>query len=422
MERTDYLIIGAGPSGSAAAIALKNEGKDCILVDKATFPRVKLCGGLFTGKAQDALAALVGKEKYADCMSQCTASRETKFSLWQTEKSPQTGEPVRQRMLVEVRPRKEIVLIDRPRFDEWMVRHYQSLGGTLIEGDGIASIDFANHTAHLESGRTIAYRTMIAADGANSTVERLLAAHRANGTRDLSSSTNNPSPSAPKNHKKMHTRGNALCLEINVDRADCPDADGVQIHFGIIPQSYAWSFSKGDKVCLGLVKKDNVQTNPHQAFRHFLHSLGVHNIDRYPLRGAMLPFGNYMPHPAYVFDAQNGNRPNHTPSILFVGDAARLVEPLTGEGIFYALQSGILAAQSHGDPTQYMHQVSHLHQLISKGDLYQHWLMHNPLLHSLLCRQASHHPSFIEHFYSTQIEQPTLDSFLKIVWKYKRGK
>ena len=381
---TDFLIIGAGPAGSAAGISLMQAGRDCIVVDKARFPRVKLCGGLFTGKSQRVLGELLGKDKYDECMGMCVMSREKRFSLWQADKP-------RHRMLVEVEPRKEIVLIDRPKFDEWMVRHYEQSGGKLIEGDGLVSVDFANGVARLSSGREISYRTLIAADGANGTVERLLKPARWDASR-----------------------GNSLCLEVNVDRADCPDADGVQIHFGVVPHSYAWSFAKGDKVCLGLVKLNGTEMNVQQVFRQFLHNVGVRNIGKYPLRGAMIPFGNYMSRPAIQRQS--------SPDILFVGDAARLVEPLTGEGIYYALQSGVYAAQSGGDAAAYMDSVCRLQRLIDKGGRYQRWLMGSAFFHSLMCRHAHKHPNFIEHFYSTQIERACLDSFPKIVWKYKKGK
>ena len=138
-------------------------------------------------------------------------------------------------VLVEVEPRKEIVLIDRPKFDGWMVRHYEQSGGKLIEGDGLVSVDFANGVARLSSGREISYRNMIAADGANGTVERLLKPARWDASR-----------------------GNSLCLEVNVDRADCPDADGVQIHFGVVPHSYAWSFATVTRQ--GAIQKSIIHT------------------------------------------------------------------------------------------------------------------------------------------------------------------
>lgn len=395
METTEFLIIGAGPAGSAAGIALRSGGEECVLVDKARFPRVKLCGGLFTGKSQGVLRELLGEEAYGECMGRCVTNTERKFSLWRTDERGR-------RMLVEVEPRREIVLIDRPRFDEWMVRRYEAMGGRMIEGDGVASIDFTHHVVYLSSGREIAYGTLIAADGANGGVERMLMEHR--GLLEGGRTFYNTYP------RWDATRGNSLCVEVNVEREDCPDAEGVQIHFGVVPRSYAWSFAKGDKVCLGLVQLNGVEMHIRQVFRQFLAAVGVRHAERYPLRGAMIPFGNYMPHPAY-----------HPHGVLFVGDAARLVEPLTGEGIFYALQSGVYAARSGGDTTQYIRDVSRLQRLIDKGGQYQRWLMGSPF-HSLMCRHAHKHPGFIEHFYSTQIEQACLDHFPKIVWRYERGK
>ena len=53
--RYDLVVIGAGPAGSAAALCAARAGLRVALVDKARFPRVKLCGGLVTGRALRAL-------------------------------------------------------------------------------------------------------------------------------------------------------------------------------------------------------------------------------------------------------------------------------------------------------------------------------------------------------------------------------
>ena len=429
METTDYLVVGAGPAGSAAAVALRKEGMECVVVDRARFPRVKLCGGLLTGKAQGVLRELLGEEKYGECMEYCVASRERKFSLWESgvgETGGLCGEDVgtceedgamcaekggercggKPRLLVEVEPRGEIVLIDRPRFDEWMVGLCRSLGAEVVEDDGVVDVDFDGRVARLASGREIGYGNLIAADGANGVVERLMA-RRGGGCE---SAVRGACAQTKRREAWDGKRGNSLCLEVNVDREDCPDAEGVQIHFGVVPRSYAWSFAKGDKVCLGLVKLDGVEMDVQGVFRRFLRCVGVRNVEKYPLRGAMIPFGNYMRCPAAEKEG-----------VMYVGDAARLVEPLTGEGIFYALQSGVYAARSGGDAGRYLRDVARLHRLIDKGGRYQRWLM-GSAFHGVMCRHAHKHPGFIEHFYSTQIERACLDGFVKIVWKYKRGK
>ena len=79
---TDVLIVGGGPAGAAAAIACTNYGIGCLLVEAKVFPRNKLCGGLLTAKARHTLEALLGPEAARQCLTFCTVSHETEFSLW----------------------------------------------------------------------------------------------------------------------------------------------------------------------------------------------------------------------------------------------------------------------------------------------------------------------------------------------------
>ncbi|PVA10889.1 hypothetical protein DC366_03610 [Pelagivirga sediminicola] len=58
----DVLIIGAGPAGTAAAITARRAGLSAALIDKAAFPRAKLCGGLVTGRAQKHYRAIFGQD------------------------------------------------------------------------------------------------------------------------------------------------------------------------------------------------------------------------------------------------------------------------------------------------------------------------------------------------------------------------
>ena len=58
MEHFDVIIVGAGPSGVSAGLVLKRKGISCCLIDRATFPRQKNCGGLLTKKTVDLLDEL----------------------------------------------------------------------------------------------------------------------------------------------------------------------------------------------------------------------------------------------------------------------------------------------------------------------------------------------------------------------------
>lgn len=383
------LIIGGGPSGSSCGISLLNGGASCCIVDRYSFPRVKLCAGLFTGKSQECLKSVLGQDVYDDVMRKVLMAKEDTFSLYKGMTS-----------LVSCNLQKEenqplslrhtdcrIRLVNRPLLDEQLIKHYVSLGGMLVENDAVKDIDFEAKVATLTSGRTIRYEHLVAADGANSTTEHLLAKH---------------------DECFVKKGKSAMCIEINVDRSDL-DVGGVNIYFDIVKGSYAWVFSKGEKVCIGLVKlpwQSDVDVN--RTMLSFCEMLGVKNMDKYPLRGAMLPFGNILPMPVWK------------DSVFFVGDAAGLVEPLTGEGIYYALQSGQYAAESIiADSTEmYLEKVAYLHALINKGRYYQS-LLEKKFTSKLFFSHAHRHPHFISHFYLSQIEHASLDSFLKIVWKYK---
>lgn len=381
--KTDVLIVGGGPSGSCCGIALQKNGVDCCIVDKAVFPRVKLCAGLFTGKSQSCLRTLLGSDAYRQVMNESLMSRGKHFVLWNGMEK-----------LVDCVPCDDIMLVDRQRFDACLLEHYKALGGLAYEGCALKDIDFAGKTAFLSDGRRVEFGYIVAADGANSTVEHILARNK---------------------EENFARRGlDSLCLEVNVDREDF-DMSGVNIFFNIVPDSYAWVFSKGPKVCIGLVKLAGREFDANAVMLGFMRKLGVRNIDRYPLRGAMLPFGNVRCRPAYK-------------SVLFVGDAGGFVEPLTGEGIYYAMQSGVYAAESVAGKSrtvaeevgkEYCVRCSYLMTLIRKGGQYQRWL-EKRWARELFFRHASRNARFISHFYSTQIDKACLDGFVKIVYKYKK--
>lgn len=386
------LIIGGGPSGSACGITLQKAGIDCCIVDKAKFPRVKLCAGLFTHKSQKCLLDILGKDDYADAMQHVLVSKEEEFGLWYREKNLMSSNQPKTAKLLGVPDDGtgwdgHIHLVDRPAFDNYLFRYYQKLGGKLIEGDGLKDIDFAGKMVTLSSGQTISYEYLVAADGAASRIEHKL--------KDYD--------------KTFQPKGVGMntCLEINVDREDL-DRRGVHIYFGIIPNSYAWLFSKGKKVCLGLCRIDNVNADLQKAMRDFCTILNLKHPEKYPFKGALLPFGNVMKNPLWQ---------NH---LLFVGDAAGLVEPLTGEGIFYALQSGHDAARSLicGNVSQYITSVKELYAIIKKGIGYQK-LLESKTFSKFLFEHAPKNERFITYFYHTQIEQRSATPFWATCLKYK---
>lgn len=373
--QTKVLIVGAGPSGSACGIKLLQEDIDCIVVEKSVFPRTKLCAGLLTHKAQDILRLLLGDD-FNRCMQDVVMNYASDFSIF-----GKNG------CLVSCRPSEAITLIDRPLFDEWMINYYIGHGGRVLQGDPVIDIDLERNIVTLASGTVIQFEHLVACDGANSTIEKLL------------------SKQFRWDFKRKDK--NSLCLEINVRREDI-DIKGVNIYFDVVPGSYAWAFSKGEKVCLGLVQLQDKKFDVNARMREFCEKIGVQNIDSYPLRGAMLPLGNCRKKRAFK-------------NVLFAGDAAGLVEPLTGEGIFFAIESGCFAAEAINTPKparNYQKNTEYLAKLVKKGAYYQR-LMNKRWAVDLFEKHAGNHPDFVKYFYDTQIEHASLETFSAIVLLYK---
>lgn len=369
MRTVDTLVIGAGPSGTACAITLQKAGRDCLLVEKRAVPRFKLCGGLFTYKAQKVLRTLLGDEDFDRCMAEVTCSEESTLGLWRRDK-----------LIARLKPQRKLVLVDRPKLDYFLVRHYQEMGGMLMEGDALEKVDFDQKLVTLTSGTQIQYTHLVAADGANSRVERLLSKHDSRFRRKSSK---------------------VASLEINVEREDLT-VEGVNIYFDIVPKTYAWAFSKGDRTCLGICKLPDQNLDINETFRQFLAMLGLKHPERYPLRGAMLPYE--------LVDAEHPSV-----GVMFVGDAAGLVEPLTWEGIYYALRSGQLAGESIVKGDSYSKKIKQMASKIRHGFFYQR-LFEYPAFLNQFYRYGGKYTRFMAEFYSQNIDDVPSQSLYRKVF------
>ncbi len=328
-----------------------------MLADKATFPRVKLCGGLFTKKGQDCLHEILSPEAYDDCMKESLMGTERNFALWNEYD-----------LMVRVQLQNDIVLIDRPRFDNFLVQHFKSNGGTMLESDAVKASDVNARKAAFESGRVVVYQRLVAGDGVNSTVAHLLA-------------------KADKRYKLSNL--GCFCLEVNIDKEDC-DIEDINIHFNLVPDFYTWAFRKGDKVCIGLGNLASRKLDLKAVLLDFMKKVGVRNIEKYPIRGAIIP---------------SEVRPSEwkKDNVMFVGDAGGFVELLTYEGIYYALRSGSYAAQSIIKGESYTKLVKPIYNKMKHGGFFQKLIYWKPFL-NLFIKHAGNHGRFIARFYSENID------------------
>ena len=287
------LIIGAGPAGSAAAHTLARSGVDVALVDKAHFPRDKLCGGLLTLRCRKVYRSIFDAP-WEGVIGHVSTG--VKFL--------HEG-----RLINEILGVSELFFTRRLDFDHFLLDQAVARGAVTYLGAAIADLDLPGKSCRLHTGMEISFDALIGADGVNSLVAKRLFGRSFDPERI------------------------AFALEVEVDRARSPArVDDPEIHFGLARWGYAWVFPKKDTLTVGI--GGLLAHNPDLKAtlqRFHLERFGVPVLGK--IRGHHLPFGDYRRIPG------RGN-------VLLCGDAAGLVEPITGEGIAFALQSGRLAAEA----------------------------------------------------------------------------
>jgi geranylgeranyl reductase family protein len=324
----DVLITGAGPAGCAAAYDLAQAGKRVLLLDRRSFPRPKACACGLTRKTLKALRYSVDPIVERVCH----------------EIVLQQASPDASHREVRVRTRNPIcAMAVRERFDAFCLdqtlaagrnggsvtlRKIESLTALRESANGI-ELDIATATGP----ETLTAPILIGADGSNGQTRRLAAG--------LATSHESQASSLPP-EPAWFARG--FALEATVPYADLPtqlpagDAHhDLVFDFAPLPGGYGWLFPKGDHINIGVgaFAPSEGTTDAHlkavtrTLLEHYSqHKLG---IDKLPhITGQALGMGGH----AYIPQGR----------VLLAGDAAGLVDPLTGEGIHSALVSGQAAA------------------------------------------------------------------------------
>jgi len=283
VERYDVAVVGGGPAGAAAAIAARRAGARVLLLDRADFPRDKPCGDGIAADAFDVLAGL-GVTGVTDGYPPNDGLRLV---------APGGGAVARPM----TRPAHTI---PRRVFDARLVEAAVRNGADLRKHTVRTIADSGGRTRiddRYEAG------VVIGADGAGSVVRRALG-HPAN----------------PAGHLAVAIRG----------YAPARGAEQVIVTTGARWPAYAWCFPIGDgtaNVGYGEVLRGQPLTRAYLLAR--LATL-LPGAEPTGLRGHHLPLSTHRPPPA------RGR-------VLLAGDALSLINPFTGEGIFYAVLSGALA-------------------------------------------------------------------------------
>ena len=315
MTRPDVIVVGAGPAGAATAILLCERGRHVLVVDRATFPRPKLCGEYLSPESARILDRL-GALKAIDAAG-ATPLRGMRITapdgtvLEARYRAVDGRRPYRDHALALSRSVLDAILVDRLRALPVDFREGVRVTDLVIEGDRVAGVEMLDATGRRE---TLAAPLVIAADGRVSVVAHRLGCRHPHRLQRIALVT--------------YVTGLADCRDVGEIFVDPPDyailnplaADRINMSL-VVPLAHVGPW----RGRLETFFASRVKQLTHLARR-------VRGAECLAPIEAMGPLAYEVTAPAHG-------------GVLLVGDAAGFYDPLTGEGVFTALRGAELAAE-----------------------------------------------------------------------------
>jgi len=310
----DVIIAGAGPAGCTAAYYLSGKGVRVLVLEKESFPRYKSCGGGLTYKTTRVLpyniSTVIEKEV-----------KKVTFSSKFKEEFTKSSDSVL------------ITTVMRNSFDAFLLDKAIHEGAEIKYGVKVTSV--TNEVSHVRvqsSQGDYTAKLMIGADGANSITARM----------------------AGLIMRNMYM-GFAIEYELEVSPAIMDKySETIHLDWGTLPTGYAWIFPKKDHLSIGVGCHQSLAPYLKKYYNKFIDYKELGSARVISMKGHPLPSGNIR----NMISAG---------SVLLAGDAAGLVDPLTGEGLYYAICSGRIAAECS---LEYLngksHDLSNYRQAINK--------------------------------------------------------
>ncbi len=306
MNEFDVVVVGGGPAGATAAAACAQRGLRVALFEHARFPRHKVCGDVINPNCWPVFERLGVARKIRELPQQTIDG-----ACFTT-----TG-----RHVLTVALPHPTVAIRRSLLDAALLDHARSCGVHVIEGETVHDV-LANGRVATSHGEYGARTAIIGADGRHSVVARKtgLARLRRRRTESVAFQSHFRAPATLDHRVQLHLFRGGYCGLVRVDAE--------RANLCIVTGPWAARFHHD---CEALFAR-TVWQNPH--FRE----TGVAPEPLESLQSA---------HPLH---APVNRAAGH--GVFLAGDALRVMEPFTGQGIFFALRTGEMAAEAIGQPSR----------------------------------------------------------------------
>ncbi len=286
----DCIIVGAGPAGGSAAYHLAKQGHSVLVLEQANFPRNKSCGG----GVSPAIAQWFDFD-FSPVVENHVSQVKYTFKM---------GDPAE----VELQGVTPMWMVQRAQFDNFLMEQAVGKGAEFKSGVQVTGATLEDDTWQIQTSEgTFAGKYLIAADGANSTVAKLLGM---DNTATIA----------------------AASLQVPGEVSDRRKITAF-FDFGSLKNGFMWCFPKADGYSFSAAYVRDPKGKPDELKKQLTKYAELFGLDASK--------GKYQEHSLNLWDRE---RVLHSDRALLAGEAAGMVDPLIGEGVRPAMFTGVRAA------------------------------------------------------------------------------